>query len=77
MFGMDWDGPLPDVTCDSHVEVASIESPLTDNEHTELSEQINPLADSDEHGIDIYNNCLEYVRRKLSTHAMYCSSDHM
>jgi len=69
MFGIDWDGPLPDVTCDSHVEVPTIESPLTDNEYTEVCQQIDPIANSKEYGIDIYLNCIEYVRRKLIRHS--------
>ena len=67
-FGIDWDGPLPNVTCDTHVEVSSIEMPLTNREYRELCEEIDPLAESNEHGIDIYLNCLQFVRRKLSTH---------
>lgn len=70
MFGIDWDGPLPDITCDSHVEVPLVESPLTDSEYTELCEQINPIADSEEHGMDIYINCLEFIRSKLNSHTM-------
>ena len=69
-FGIDWDGPLPDVTCDTHVEVSSVELPLTNHEYTELCEHIDPLAESSEYGIDIYLNCLQFVRRKLSIHAL-------
>lgn len=70
MIGIDWDGPLPDVTCDSYLEVPNVESPLTDSDYKELCEQIDPIADSEEHEMDIYITCLEYVRRKLRTHAL-------
>ena len=55
-FGIDWDGPLPDVTCDSLVEVSTVEMPLTSCKYTELCELIDPIAESDEHGVDIYLN---------------------
>ena len=51
-----------------HVIVMLKYHPLSNSEYTELCEQINPLAESAEHGIDIYLNCLQFVRRKLSTH---------
>lgn len=60
---------MPDITCDSHVEV-STDMPLTNSEYTELCEQVDPLAESTEHGVDVYLNCLEFVRTKLSTHQM-------
>ena len=48
----------------------STEMPLTNKEYRELCEEIDPLAESTEHGIDIYLNCLQFVRRKLSTHVV-------
>ena len=44
--------------------------PLTNREYRELCEEIDPLAESTEHGIDIYLNCLQFVRRKVSTHVV-------
>jgi len=59
MFGVDWDGPLPDVICDSHVEVSCVESPLM---IVNLQNYVsNSIADSKDHGMDIYLNCLEYI----------------
>lgn len=64
--GVDWDGPLAYyITCDSGVEVPAVDIPLTSDELDMLCQEINPLAESTEYGMDIYMNCLQHVQRLL------------
>ena len=49
--GIDWEGPLPQ-SDHNHVDVANIASPVDAQEQQGVG--IDPLADSDSFGIDIY-----------------------
>ena len=67
MYGIDWDGPLPDdILTNDIIEVPSIFNPLTDEQYGELCSEIYPLATSCDYGIDLFQTCLSYVSDKLS-----------
>ena len=56
---MDWDGPLVSDD-DSAVVVPTTNSPLSDDMEA-LTSQVNPLAFSDDLGIDLYVQCVHFV----------------
>ena len=67
MYGVDWDGPLPDdVTATTIVDVPSVINPLNQEHYGELCSEICPLATSTDYGIDLYQTCLHFVYSKLS-----------
>lgn len=55
-YGVDWDGPAPDVSLDDEtpVEVPNTTNPLEPAQYSSLTNLINPLRNSDEYGVDIY-----------------------
>ena len=66
MYGIDWDGPLPDdIRTDNIVGVPSVFNPLTDEHYGELCSEIQPLAASNDYGIDLFQTCLSFVYDKL------------
>ena len=67
-YGIDWDGPVPyDDTddCDS-VVVPEIECPLIESQLDELDDEISPLADTTNYGIDLYEKTLDFVSSRLN-----------
>ena len=67
MYGIDWDGPLPDdILTNDIVEVPSVLNPLSDEHYGDLCSEIYPLAASNDYGIDLYQTCLNFVYYKLS-----------
>ena len=67
MYGIDWDGPLPDdVLANNTIDVLPITNPLSNEHYAELCTEICPLATSPNYGIDLYLNCLHLVYNKLS-----------
>lgn len=64
--GVDWNGPLPHTADSSNVVVVtSPNSYLSQEEHVELTEAIDPLEDSPDYGIQLYFECLDFVHNKL------------
>ena len=63
-YGTDPEGPSP---LEEHgsVEVEDIENPLPGELFKEFRQLINPLAESDSFGIDIYLSALEAYRELL------------
>lgn len=59
-YGVDWNGPLPDVVDDS-VAVPETHCPLSDTDLDELKATIDPLAPSDSYGLDLFCSCKEFV----------------
>jgi hypothetical protein len=56
-YGIDWDGPLPNnVDSDEYirVEVPTTEIDVMEQQKQNLYLLVQPLADSDCHGIDLY-----------------------
>lgn len=69
-FGIDWDGPVPSsIEDDAHeretVEVPEEECVLLQEELAELESNIDPMAESSFHGIDIYLGTMQFVEDKL------------
>lgn len=70
-FGIDWDGPLPSSYYsgpaweDSSVQVPQVRTPLSNEQFATLQMVVNPQAESDSFGIDIYLNCINMVDQML------------
>ena len=65
-FGIDWDGPLPSSYYsgpaweDSSVQVPQVQTPLIHEQLATLQMAVDPQAESDSFGIDIYLNCINF-----------------
>jgi hypothetical protein len=66
IFGIDPEAPLSDDNDQSSVEVPQTQVPLTDQQMEALLMHIHPLAQSDEHGVDIYLSVRDYVQSSIS-----------
>ena len=75
-YGIDWDGPVPhdddiddvdddNINCDS-VIVPEIECPLDGIHLDELSDEISPLANTTNYGIDLYERTLDFISSRLN-----------
>lgn len=64
MYGIDWDGPLPLDENDS-VCVLSTTLPLSDSDVEQLTSLVNPLAFSDNFGVNLYLKCLQFIASRL------------
>ena len=64
IIGIDWSGPVPLQQVDS-VDVPTFESPLSQQETTALQAQINPLAQSDMLGVDLYLAVREFIHAAM------------
>lgn len=64
-FGVDWDGPLSDEDELQRVEVPSIPVPLEDGDLEELKQTVCPTLPSDDHGLGLYHQALQFVQSKL------------
>ena len=70
MFGIDWDGPMPAHLHDdstSAIVIPETNCPLDSMDFEDLNVIIDPLADSVNYGIDLYEKTLDYVSSKLGT----------
>jgi hypothetical protein len=63
LHGVDWD--VADVSSADSVEVPEVPAPTSQNGLRELNEVIDPLKESDCHGIDIYIETLEYIWNRI------------
>ena len=71
MYGIDWDGPLPSETWGSLTSDNDVDVPQTDvdfplDQQLLLQENINPLGETENYGIDIYENTLNFVQNVLA-----------
>lgn len=69
-YGIDFEGPQPTEEFDGPytnsdetiaVEVPHTEMPMTPEAYDELSHSINPLRNSEFHGVDIYLEVLQFL----------------
>ncbi len=65
LYGVDWNGPLPDAEELQRVEVTTTLNPLEERDYMQLKQMISPIGPSDCHGVDIYIRTLEFVVQKL------------
>ncbi len=63
MYGVDLD--MADVSSSDSVEVPEVPAPTLQNGLQELNEIIDPLRESDCHGIDIYIETLQYIWNRI------------
>ena len=64
---MDWDGLLPLQSDDAGgVTVPSTEPSLLADDQEALRSHINPLAFSDQLGIDLYVECVQFVTSRMN-----------
>lgn len=61
-YGVDWDSPYPngELSEDQEVVVPETNSPLNEIERLNLQRLIDPLRDSEHHGVDIYTDVLAF-----------------
>jgi len=65
-FGVDWDGPSPyDDDDDYTIEIPVIEDPISNSDYNILQQTIDPLANSDSFGIDLFISTMQFVRNIL------------
>ncbi|XP_064641121.1 uncharacterized protein LOC135500638 [Lineus longissimus] len=61
-FGIDWEGPTPNSTGTTTVNVVEPDGPLSVERLTVLQQTISPLGETvDGHGMDIYLNVLNFI----------------
>ena len=64
-FGIDWDGPCPSSENDNVVMVPETLAPIGISDLEDLMRIVPPLSESTFYGIDLYQNTLDFVIRKL------------
>ncbi|CAB4379907.1 unnamed protein product [Rhizophagus irregularis] len=63
-YGIDWNGPTP-LNNNEIVELFEINCPLNNSQYLELQNNISPLAESNNYGIEIYLHTLSVVQFML------------
>jgi hypothetical protein len=66
LYGIDWNGPLPDAEELEQVEVTNTVNPLQERDFVQLQGVISPIGPSDCQGVDLYIRTLEFVFQKLA-----------
>ncbi len=66
-YGIDWDGPAPDMqtTDSSEVVVPFTTNPLLEADFALLKTAIDPLRNSDEYGVDIHLEVLTFCEQHI------------
>ena len=65
LYGVDDDGPLPELQIHNDVQVPRSSVRLSDNDYNVLVNAVNPLADDGNHGISLYEEINRSVRNIL------------
>lgn len=73
-YGIDWDGPPPNEQWGGElpdgeqtaVEVPYTNNPLTNADYTLLQTIVNPLHESEMHGVDLYLETLSFIEAKVN-----------
>jgi len=65
-YGIDWDGPVPQIETANNVQVPLIEVELTDEQLYYLYENFDPLRNDDNYGIDVFLDVLNYIDNCLA-----------
>ncbi len=61
-YGIDGDGPLPETDADDVVEVPETQLTITEAQLNQLQMLVDPLANDDNHGINLYTTTVATVR---------------
>ena len=62
-YGLDNDAPVPSPDCDSGEEVSECSYSIRDEDLTLLKQTIDPLRQSDDYGMDLYEETLNFLER--------------
>ena len=64
-YGIDWDGPAPDIQAsdETTVTVPSTNNPLQEADFMLLKAAVDPQRNSDEYGVDIYLEVLSFCEQ--------------
>jgi len=65
-YGIDWDGPVPHDDSNDIVIVPETDCPLSVLDLDELNDEVSPLAETTNYGIDLYEKTLDFVSSKLN-----------
>ena len=71
-YGIDWDGPVPhdddidDVDDNINYDSVIVPCPLDGTHLDELNAEISPLANTTNHGIDLYERTLDFISSRLN-----------
>ena len=55
-YGIDDDGPLPELQTNNHIEVPQSTIQISDHEINSLLDEVNPLENDNDHGVVLYEN---------------------
>lgn len=66
LYGIDWDGPIPDSNEADQVSVPEVRNPLAHSDYEELCAAVSGNCESDCYGVDIYISVLQFVHDKLA-----------
>ena len=64
-YGVDWNGPLPIEPGDSVVDVTPPEVALHPRVFDELCNEIDPLTECGDYGVQLYVNCVCFVESRI------------
>ena len=66
LYGVDWNGPLPDAEEVDQVDVTETMNPLQEHDYLQLQDMVSPISESDCFGVDLFLRVLEFVCQKLN-----------
>lgn len=62
-YGIDIDGPVPDIQSENLVVVPECINPLTLEDQELLKQLVDPLSNSDNYGIELYDTTVAFFER--------------
>ena len=65
-YGIDYDGPLPEIQTINHVEIPESDIVLEDEDMAALALLVDPLHEDNEHGKQLYVNACEILEMILN-----------
>lgn len=65
LLAIDWDGPITTEANES-VDIPLTERPISAEDFHDLTQLINPMTYSTEHGIDVYLQCVDFVCTRMN-----------
>lgn len=73
-YGIDDDGPLPELQTNNHVEVPESSIQISQHEINSLLDEVNPLDNDNEHGIIMYENTKRVLTNIISNRSITVTS---
>ena len=65
LYGVDFEGPVTDIETNNNVIVNAVSVQLTERQLQELSVLINPMHDDGNHGINLYLQTRDHIKRLM------------